>query len=96
LSRRRRDALKRRLLQGARQNGFPTDLWTGPRIAALIRDLWGVAYHNASMPRFLKALGFSCQRPQKQAVERDEAAIQRWIQKDWPRIKRGRPAGGRP
>jgi len=85
--------LQRRLLKGARANGFATDLWTCPRIAELIQRRFGVAYHVDSMPRFLADLGFTCQRPERRAMERDEAAIQQWVDRDWPRVKKTRPAG---
>jgi hypothetical protein len=32
-------------------------------------------------------LGWSPQRPIRQAKERDQAAVQRWVDEDWPRIK---------
>jgi transposase len=32
--------------------------------------------------------GFPPQKPERRAAERDEAAIARWIERDWPRIKR--------
>lgn len=31
---------------------------------------------------------FPPQKPERRAVERDEQAIRRWIERDWPRIKR--------
>lgn len=84
--------LRRRLLQGARAHGLATDLWTCPRIADLIEARYGVRYHVDSLPTFLRALGFSCQKPEKRATERDEAAVARWVARDWPRIKK-KPAG---
>jgi transposase len=33
-------------------------------------------------------MGWSPQKPQRRAIERDEAAIQRWIKTDWPRVKK--------
>lgn len=89
LSAKQKRRLLQRILKGARANGFPTDLWTGKRIVELIWRLFGVAYHTDSMPRFLSALGLTCQKPQKRAVERDEERIASWIARDWPRIKRG-------
>lgn len=85
--------LLRRLLQGARKNGFSTDLWTCRRIAALIEQLLGVRYHFNSMGRFLASLGMSCQKPTKRAIERDDQRIARWIAEDWPRIKKTPGAG---
>jgi transposase len=54
----------------------------------LIERCYGVRYHVDHIPRLLGSLGFSCQKPERRAVERDEAAIQRWMQQDWPRIKK--------
>lgn len=76
--------------------GFPTDLWTGPRLARLIADEWGVALHPDSVGRWLRARGFTPQRPRRVPRERDEAALAGWLERDWPRIKRGPAAGGRP
>ena len=91
LSAEQKEDLSRRLVQGARANGFATDLWTCPRIVQLIRRCYGASYHVDSLPRFLRALGFSCQRPQKRAFERDEEAVARWVASDWPRLKKKRP-----
>jgi transposase len=95
LTARQKKALVGRLLKGAKTNGFSTDLWTCQRIAQLIESRYGIRYHVCSMPRFLAALGFSCQKPQKRAVERDEQAIARWIARDWPRIKKTPRGRGR-
>jgi transposase len=85
--------LARRLLAGPQANGYPTDLWTCPRIAELIRQQYGVRYHVDSIGRLLRRLDFSPQRPIKQAAERDEAVIRHWIEMDWPRIKKTPPVG---
>ncbi len=89
-------ARKRRLTQwlarGARAAGFPTDLWTCPRVAALIRTRWGIAYHVDHICRLLHTLGWSPQRPARLAMERDAERIRRWVRVDWPRIKK-KPIG---
>lgn len=90
-----RRGLVQRLLAGAPAQGYPTDLWTCPRIADLIQRRYGVHYHVDHVPRLLESLDFSPQRPEKQAVERDPVEIARWIQQDWPRIKKTLPAGER-
>jgi transposase len=79
------------LLAGPSTHGYKTDLWTLPRVAALIEDLTGVEYHPGHVWRLLGASGFSCQRPERRAVERDEKAIRRWKRVDWPALKK-RPA----
>jgi transposase len=40
-------------------------------------------------------LGWSLQRPRRTAAERNQAAIDRWLAVEWPRIKGGRAAGAR-
>jgi transposase len=42
--------------------------------------------------RLLQKLGWSCQRPVGQALERDERAIRRWKRQRWPDIKKKRSA----
>jgi len=80
------------LLAGPAAQGCKTDLWTLPRVAALIEDLTGVRYHPGHVWRLMGASGFSCQRPERRAVERDEKAIRRWQRVEWPALKK-RPAG---
>ena len=80
------------LLQGAKANGFDTDLWTLERVAVVICQLTGVRYHPGHVWVILRQrLGWSLQRPERRASERDEEAIARWVQQEWPRIKRGPP-----
>ncbi len=91
LSKTQRRDLVRRLLRGAVSQGYHTDIWTCPRIVGLIERHYRVRYHVDHIPRLMKTFGFSCQKPERQARERDERAIQAWIDRDWPRIKK-RPA----
>ena len=78
------------LLAGPAAQGYKTDLWTLPRVAALIEDLTGVRYHPGHVWRLMGASGFSCQRPERRAVERDEKAIRRWQRVGWPALKKKR------
>lgn len=85
---RQRRGLERHLLKGARDCGYPTDLWTCPRIAKLIERRFGVEYHLGHIGKLLRSMGWSPQKPERQARERDAKAVQRWIRTDWPRIKK--------
>jgi transposase len=78
------------LTRGAVRAGYQTDLWTLPRVAELIHQEFGVRYHPAHVWKVLTALRWSCQKPERRAVERDEVAIARWTREDWPRIKKRR------
>lgn len=90
LSRAQHRRLLRILTRGAAQVGFDTDLWTCARVAAVIQEHFGVAYHPRHVWRLLRKLGWSCQKPEQRARERDEAEIERWRREEWPRIKKGR------
>lgn len=82
--------------RGPLRAGYRTDLWTLPRVAGVIRQHFGVRYHPAHVWKLLTGLGWSCQKPERRAVERDEPAIARWKRTAWPRIKTRRSPGGPP
>ena len=82
--------------RGPLRAGYRTDLWTLPRVAGVIRQHFGVRYHPAHVWKLLTGLGWSCQKPERRAVERDEPAIARWKRTAWPRIKKRRAPGGPP
>ena len=82
--------VEKALLKGPRTQGYSTDLWTLERIARLIKKTTGVKYHPGHVWRLLRDLGWSSQKPETRARERDEKKIRRWVRKDFPRIqKRG-------
>lgn len=72
--------------------GFATELWTTTRIAAVITRQFGVPLHRAHIGRLLTALGWSCQKPERRALERNEVAIARWKRYRWVAIKKKRSA----
>lgn len=78
------------LLKGPIEHGYKTQLWTLPRVAGLIKDLTGAQYHPGHVWRVLGTLGFSCQRPERRAIERDEPAIRSGKRVRWPAIKKKR------
>jgi transposase len=92
LSARQQRMLERALLRGPEAAGFPTPLWTCPRVAAWIEQRFGVHYHPDHVCRLLHALGFTPQKPARRAVERDEEAIGQWVKQQWPAIKKKRRA----
>ena len=65
------------LRAGAATWGFPSDLWTLPRVALVIEEVAGVKYHPGHVWRILRDLDWSRQRPVRRAKERDERAIKR-------------------
>lgn len=83
-----RRRLVRLLLKGPLAHGYRTNLWTTARIAELVRREFGVDYHRDHVGRLMHALGWSHQKPERRAVERDETDIERWKREAWPGIKK--------
>jgi transposase len=88
LTKRQRQQLVRRLLQGALAHGYRTDLWTTARVAEVIERHFGIRYHPDHVGRLLHALHWTPQKPERRALQRDEAAIARWKRAEWPRVKK--------
>ena len=86
-----RPELAELLLKGPLARGYPTDLWTLQRVAQMIEKHFGVRYHPSSVWRLLRGMGWTSQKPERRARERDEEAIARWRKEDWPRIKKSLP-----
>jgi transposase len=52
-------------------------------VAEVIEAVTGVSYHRGHVWRVLREqLGWTRQRPARQAIERDDEAIERWA-KEW-------------
>ena len=83
-----KEQLVEKLKQGAQAAGFPTEQWTQARVKQVIEQEFGVRYHRDYISRLLKSLGWSVQKLDPRAIERDEELIQAWLRQDWPRIKK--------
>jgi len=90
LSRPQKRRLVRHLLNGSLSFGYTTKVWTARRIASVIQRLFGVSCRPAHVERLMHGLGWSHQKPERRALERDERAIEEWKNTRWPRAKRGR------
>jgi putative transposase len=77
------------LHKGALAHGYPNDRWTLPRIAVVLTQTQGVHYHPDHLSRVMRRFGWSVQKPQKKAAERDEATISTWVQTGYPELKKG-------
>jgi putative transposase len=80
------------LEQGALAAGFTTAQWTQARVKKVIGREFGVHYHRDYISRLLHGLGWSVQKPDPRAMERDEELIRAWLAQDWPRIKKSAAA----
>lgn len=88
LSLKKEKEVKKKILEGALAHGFPGDYWTMNRVTSAVYAWTRVWYEDRSVWHLLKRLGFSCQKPIRRAVERDEKAIRTWTKEIWPQIKK--------
>lgn len=96
LTLRHKEQLRAALNQGAQAHGFLNELWTLPRIAQVLERMCGVRLHPGHLWRVLGALGWSVQKPERRAFQRDEAAIAHWKRHTWPALKKKPGAKGAP
>jgi len=69
------------------QVGLPFALWTREAVGLLIEHETGVHLSSrTTISDYLHDWHFTPQRPQKRATERGEAAVQAWLDRDYPAI----------
>src|SRR3989338_6006044 len=88
LNRKQLHKVEAELLKGPKAHGYSTELWTLERIAKLIKKITRVTYHRGHVWRLLHDLGWSSQKPETRARERDEKKIKQWMRRDFPRIQK--------
>ena len=93
LTNQQRQRLLEVLLQGARAYGFPNELWTLKRIAAVLQVACRLRDHPSHVWKVLRRLDGSGQVPERRAVQRDEQAIAHGTRDKWPAIKQSLQAG---
>ena len=94
LSKSQKSQLAKVLLKGPRASGYRTDLWTLKRVAKVIDQEFGVQYHPCHVWKLLASIGWSCQKPERRALQRDEEEIAHWKRYRWPHIKKSRKTWG--
>jgi len=67
---------------------FRFALWTAAMVQALIAERFGVRLSHSSVCRLLIQLGLTAQRPLWRAYQQDPEAVQRWLKKEYPAIRR--------
>ena len=77
------------LLKGACKFGYSSEIWTLRRISKHIEKKYGISYSSfVSIWNILNKANWSCQKPEKRAIQRDEKTIKKWKQEIWPKIKK--------
>ena len=81
-------AVRAAVLRSPTEHGFGTELWTLKRVGVVIERMHGVRFGQTQVWRILGGLGFSSQKPEKRAIERDENAVRTWKRSTWPKLKK--------
>lgn len=88
LTEKQKQSLVRQLKRGPRAAGYRSELWTCRRVAEVVRKRFRVSYHPDHLGRLLHELGFTPQKPQQVARERDDEAVEHWRRYTWPSLKK--------
>lgn len=67
---------------------FTYALWTSKMVGQLIHKRFGVKLSKASVCRLLTQLGLTPQRPVWRAYQQKPEAVQRWLNEEYPKIKK--------
>jgi transposase len=67
---------------------LPFALWTREAVCKLLADRFGLSVSVWTAGRYLRAWGFTPQKPLRRAYERDPAAVKRWLDEEYPAIAR--------
>jgi transposase len=71
--------------------GFRTDLWTAARVAQLIRDRFGVAYHPSYLREWLTKRRYSPQKPRRQARQQRPTEVAEVLSTTDPALQKKSP-----
>jgi len=80
--------LKKIILAGPTTYGYTTDFWTIDRIRAVAKKKLGVTLALKRTWLTMIDLGFSVQKPERRAKERNEKAITDWKLTEFPKLKK--------
>lgn len=81
--------IKRWVISGdPRQHGFDFGLWTRQIVADLVLERFGVELSPSGVGKILRRLGLTPQKPLRRAYERDDKAVQKWVDDVYPKVKK--------
>lgn len=67
---------------------LPFALWTRQAVTQLIADRFDIRLSVSTIGRYLKRWGFTPQKPLRRAYERDPVAVRKWLDQEYPAIRR--------
>lgn len=79
---------RKAIIKGPQEYGFETNLWTLPRLTAVLKKVSGFRCSDVWTWHIVRDLGFTPQKPRLKAKERNEKAIAGWKTKTLPGLKK--------
>lgn len=70
------------------QLNFPFALWTAAMVRILIAERFNIDLSHSSVCRLLNQLGLTAQRPLWRAYQQSPETVKRWLETDYPSIRR--------
>lgn len=87
----KRKKFKTAILKGPLVHGYKTDLWTLRRLSDVLKKTTRVGFGPVRTWQIVRSLGFTPQKPQVKAKERNEKAIADWKTRRLPSLKKMGP-----
>lgn len=91
LTNEKKRALKKMVLAGPVTSGYATDFWTVDRIRAAAKKRLRIKLGRTHIWKTVLSLGFSVQKPERRARERNEKVIENWKLTTFPKLKKMGP-----
>ena len=88
LTKKDKNLFRKAILKGPLFYGYETDLWTIPRLKAILKKVTRVSFGNVWVWNIVRNLGFTPQKPQVKAVQRNDKKIKEWKDKTLPGLKK--------
>lgn len=76
------------LAKGPEAYGFRGDVWTRARVNEVLKEEFDVSYSLGHISRLLDEIGWTQQKPQEQASQRDDEAVEAWRTERWSELKK--------
>jgi len=78
------------LKKSAMEFGFETPLWDCKRIQKMIKQELNKNIAISNLWETLRRWGFTPQKPEKEALEKNSKEVKRWLKEEWPKIEKHR------
>jgi transposase len=67
---------------------LPFYLWTREAVSLLIEEKFDISLSKWTVGRYLKRWGFTPQKPVRRAFEKNPEAVERWLDNEYPEIRK--------